>query len=201
MQASSNPIKNLSSVLLTAALVLSSGASARADTPASNASPATTAAGSPAPSTKEAQTTNLGEISVTAMKELVKTLQVVKVALDEPYSDSRDKADVVVCRIIQGHGHLNVEERMGAVLECGTNSWFTWQHERCRNAADMAACASDVSTASAYKRKDAWHSMRALNLRQVQALRKLLTALPPPGKGEVVVVDEKTGKTIVKNEN
>ncbi len=139
--------------------------------------------------------TNLGKINVTAMRQLIKTLQVVKVALNEPYSTSRDKANVVVCRIITGHGRVNVEERMGAILECGTNSWFTWRSDKCRNGG-LQACMSNANLTAAYKRKGAWHSRRALNLQQVMAMRALLKKLPAPGKGEVVVVD-KNGKAVM----
>lgn len=38
--------------------------------------------------------------------------------------------------------------------------------------------------------------MRALNLRQVMYMRKLLKSLPEPGKGDVVVLDAK-GKTMM----
>ncbi|MDE2091913.1 MAG: hypothetical protein KGJ08_08445, partial [Gammaproteobacteria bacterium] len=162
--------------------------------PPSVAAAATISASPPAEQTKSA---NLGKINVTATKELIKTLQVVKVALNQPFSSSRGQADAVVCRIITGHGHLNVEERMGAVLECGTNSWFTWRREKCKNTIDSADCVANVSSA-AYQRKGAWHSERAISLTQLAALRKLLDALPPPGKGQVVVVD-KNGKTIVKD--
>ncbi|HVC37290.1 MAG TPA: hypothetical protein VNF46_02700 [Gammaproteobacteria bacterium] len=197
MEYRSKQIRLLTLPLLVCLLGLYFLKPAHADTLPPDASPATARASPSASPTKAPQSANLGKINVTAEKELIKTLQVVKVALHEPYSDSRAQADVVVCRIIQGHGHLDVEERMGAVLECGTNSWFTWQRERCQNSPDLAACAADVSSA-AYKRKGAWHSMRALNLKQLGALRQLLNTLPPPGKGQVVVVD-KTGKTIIKN--
>jgi len=143
----------------------------------------------------KSKTTNLGKINVTAMRELIKTLQVVKVALNEPHSTSRDKANVVVCRIITGHGHMAVQERMGAVLECGTNSWYTWHSDKCR-IGSWAACTPNGLPAAAYKRKGAWHSMHALNFQQLMALRALLSKLPAPGKGGVVVVD-KNGKAVM----
>ncbi|MGA9852881.1 MAG: hypothetical protein WBR15_08130 [Gammaproteobacteria bacterium] len=183
-------------------LGLTGGVTAHTGNPSSNAPSASTAKNLPAAATEEAQTTNLGKINVTAMKQLVKSLQVVKVALNEPFSTTRDKANVVVCRIINGHGHLNVQERMGAVLECGTNSWFMWHRDECRTGG-MAACTLNGPGAAAFERKGAWHSMHALNLQQVMALRTLLSELPPPGKGDVVVVD-KNGKpmmTLKSNEN
>ncbi len=157
----------------------------------------------PAASRTTPQSSELGKINVTATRELIKTLRVVKVALNEPYSSSPDKANVMVCRIITGHGHVNVEERMGAVLECGSNSWFTWKRDKCRNSQNIGDCAADDpsdASSTAYKRKGAWHSMRELNFKQLAALRKLLKTLPVPGKGQVVVVD-KTGKPVIELKN
>ena len=83
---------------------------------------------------------------------------------------------------------------MGAVLECGTNSWFMWHQDACRNSG-VAQCASS-SLESAYKQAGAWVSYRRLNFQQLMYFRQLLKQLPKPGKGEVVVVDPK-GKTLV----
>lgn len=165
---------------------------------ASNASASKTSSPSTS-STKTPPSAQLGKINVKATRELIKTLRVVKVAMHESYSDSPDKANVMVCRIITGHGHVNVEERMGAVLECGSNSWFTWKRENCRNSNNMADCTADISS-TAYKRKGAWHSMRELNFKQLAALRQLLKTLPAPGKGQVVLVDA-AGKTVIKTRN
>ncbi|MGH8415286.1 MAG: hypothetical protein ACRESX_11205 [Gammaproteobacteria bacterium] len=162
---------------------------------ANNTPPATVATRQSTPSATNGQNVKLGKINVTAMKELVKSLEVVKVALNEPFSTNRDKADVVVCRIIEGHGHVHVEERMGAVLECGTNSWFTWHKDRCR-IGGLAACTPNGTGAAAFKRKGAWHSMHALSLTQLMHLRQLLKELPPPGKGDVVLVDN-NGKAVM----
>lgn len=141
------------------------------------------------------QNADLGTINVTATRELIKTKQVVKIALNQPFSNSSDKAIEVVCRIITGHGHLDVQERMGAVLEGGTNSWFTWPRATCTNGG-LAACTTGVPGTAAYKRKVAWHSMRVLNLQQLMALRMLLMELPAPGQGDVEVVD-KVGKAVL----
>ncbi len=182
-------------MLLAPLLILNSRLAARADN-LSTHTPATTMTASPsAASVEKPQNANLGNINVTATRALIKTMQVVKVALNQPFSNSSDKADAVICRIITGHGHLDVQERMGAVLECGTNSWFTWQRETCNNGGLMA-CTTGGPGAAAYKRKGAWHSLRALNLQQLMALRKLLKELPAPGQGEVVVVD-KNGKAVL----
>ena len=169
-----------------------------ASPPQTSATPGKTAS-PPAASRQAPQSTTLGKINVTATRQLIKTLQSVKVALNASYSDSPDQANAVVCRIRTGHGYLYAEERMGAVLECATNSWFTWRRENCKSAMDTADCASEMDTA-AFKRKGAWHSMRPLNFKQLAALRQLLKSLPPPGKGQVVVVD-KNGKPVMQIKN
>lgn len=139
-------------------------------------------------------TIKLGKVNVKAMRELIRSLEVVKVALKQPFSSDPAQANIVVCRIIQNYGQLHVEERMGAVPECGTNSWFIWRKDACRNVG-LAQCASG-SLGSAFKRQGAWHSMRPLSLRQVMYMRQLLKELPDPGKGDVVVLDAK-GKTMM----
>jgi len=191
----SNPSWILLLPMLALLLILDSGLSAHADNPSSHAPLATVTTGPSAASAKRSPSANLGKINVTATRELIKTMQVVKVALNQPFTNSSDKADVVACRIISGHEHMDVQERMGAVLECGTNSWFTWQRETCNNGG-LTACTMGGPRAAAYKRKGAWHSMRALNLQQLMALRELLKELPAPGKGDVVVVD-KDGKAVL----
>ena len=191
----SNPSWILLLPLLALLLILDSGLSAHADNLSPRAPPTAVIANTSAATAIEPQSTDLGNINVTAARELIKTMQVVKVALNQPFSNSSDKADAVVCRIITGHGHLDVQERMGAVLECGTNSWFSWQRETCNNGG-LTACTMGGPGAAAYKRKGAWHSMRALNLQQLMALRKLLKELPAPGKGDIVVVD-KNGKAVM----
>lgn len=181
--------------LLPAAILLFAAPLLRAARPPA-ASTAAPAAGTHAQVQRGATPANieLGKVNVKAMRELIRSLEVVKVALKQPFSSDPAQANTVVCRIIQSHGHLQVEERMGAVLECGTNSWFMWRKDACRNVG-LAQCASG-SYGLAFKRQGAWHSMRALNLRQVMYMRKLLKSLPEPGKGNVVVLDAK-GKTMM----
>jgi hypothetical protein len=181
-------------ILTACVLGLACGMPARAGNPSTNAASATTAKNPSGASTEKTQTANLGKINVTALRELVKTLQVVKVALKQPLSSDPAQANTVVCRIITGHGHLHVEERMGAVLKCFSNSWYFWQQDACHNAG-IAQCASGLE-GSAYKRPGAWVSDRTLNFQQLMHFRQLLKDLPEPGEGEVVVVDAK-GKTLV----
>ncbi|HEX5340585.1 MAG TPA: hypothetical protein VFX47_06860 [Gammaproteobacteria bacterium] len=157
-----------------------------------SAPPVATDSRTPAPVATTAAkpvTASLSKVQVTGVKQLIRTLQTVKVALNQPFSTSQDKANVVVCRIIHGHGELSVEARMGAILECGTNSWFTARHDKCQQNAAAADCAANAPTTSVYERKGAWHSMRTLNLQQVMALRKLLGKLPPPDSDRKIVVE------------
>lgn len=181
--------------LLPAAILLSAAPLLQAASPpaASTAAPAAGTHVQAQTGTKPASV-ELGKVNVKAMRELIRSLEVVKVALKQPFSSDPAEANTVVCRIIQSHGHLNVQERIGAVLECGTNSWFTWRKDACRNVG-LAQCASG-SYGLAFKRQGAWHSMRPLNLRQVMYMRQLLKTLPKPGKGDVVVLDA-NGKTMM----
>ncbi|MGH8373479.1 MAG: hypothetical protein ACRETO_12210 [Gammaproteobacteria bacterium] len=133
--------------------------------------------------------TNLSKIQVTGVKQLVHTLQVVKVALNEPFSTSPAKADVVVCRITHDHGELSTEARMGAILECGTNSWFTSRRDAYHLSGDTANAVADAPNTPVYERKGAWHSVRTLSLQQVQALRKLLNKLPTPDSNQKILVE------------
>lgn len=183
--------------LLTAAILLSAAPLLQAAPPPSAPTAAPTA-GTHAqthtlPGAKPASA-ELGEVRVKGMRELIRSLEVVKVALKQPVSSDPAQANTVVCRIITGHGHPIVEERMGAVLQCGTNSWYLWRKDTCRNAG-IAQCGSGAP-GSAFKRPGAWVSYRALNFRQLMHMRQLLKELPEPGKGDVVVLDAK-GKTMM----
>ena len=184
-------------LLIASILLLSAAPLLHAATPpsASSAAPAP-AAGTHTQSSPDAQppSTELGKINVKGTKELIRSLEVVKVALKQPFSSDPAEANTVVCRIIHGHGHVHVDERMGAVLECGTNSWYSWRKDTCHNVG-LAQCGSGAP-GSAFKRPGAWHSLRPLSLRQVMYMRQLLKELPAPGKGDVVVVDAK-GKTML----
>ncbi|HKT32924.1 MAG TPA: hypothetical protein VJS89_10635 [Gammaproteobacteria bacterium] len=181
----------LSAILLSAAPLMQAatppGATIAAPAPAAGTQ------AQPPPGAKPAST-ELGEVKVKGMRELIRSLEVVKVALKQPFSSDPAQANTVVCRIITGHGHPIVEERMGAVLQCGTNSWYLWRKDTCRNTS-LAQCASGAP-GSAYKRPGAWVSYRALNFQQLMHMRQLLKELPEPGKGDVVVVDAK-GKTMM----
>lgn len=141
-----------------------------------------------ASSTTQPTVTNLSKIQVTGIKQLVRTLQTVKVALNQPFSTSPDKADVVVCRITHDHGDLSTEARMGAILECGTNSWFAARREAYHQSGNTTDAVANATNTSVYEHKGAWHSMRALSLQQVKALRTLLNKLPTPDSQQKILV-------------
>jgi hypothetical protein len=158
--------------------------------PAVQAAAAIGAVASPgASTTAKPASTNLGKVQVTGIKQLVRTLQTVKAALNQPFSSSPDQANVVVCRIIHSHGELHVATRMGAILECGTNGWFTSRRDAYHQRGNTADAVADAPDTPVYARKGAWHSVRVLSLQQVQALRSLLNKLPPPDSPQKILVE------------
>lgn len=177
--------------LLVASALLSAGpwlaAAAQSTTPAPKVTSRT-----PAASSTNSKSVQLGKVNVNGIRELVRSLQTVKVALKEPFSSSADKANVTVCRFIHGAGHTSAEERMGASLDCGSNSWYTWRKDACHlalMAKEYGNCADGQLTSAAYKRNGAWHSVRYFNLTQLMYLRQLLKKLPPPGSSEKIIVE------------
>ncbi|HEX6550737.1 MAG TPA: hypothetical protein VF117_08690 [Gammaproteobacteria bacterium] len=164
-------------------------ACAMAALPTTDAQAASDSLNKPAAHAASNSTTKLSKIQVTGVKQLIRTLQTVKVALNQPFSTSPDKADVVVCRITHDHGELGTEARMGAILECGTNSWFTARRDAYHQSGDTANAVADAPNTPVYERKGAWHSVRTLSLQQVQALRKLLNKLPTPDSNKRVLVE------------
>lgn len=156
---------------------------------ASGLTPAATRAAPVAASTTGIPAHKLGKVEVkgtAAIKAEVRALQTIKVALKKPFSDDPAKAGATVCRIIHRSRGVHVAERMGAILECGSNSWFTWRRSNCQNEG-IAACAAQLPT-STYKRKGAWHKERAISLTQVMQLRKLVATLPPPDSTRTIIV-------------
>lgn len=170
--------------LLATILTTSTIMSAYADNPPAKAKPAAIV-NSTATSQASPQTANLGKINVKAMRALVQTLQMVKVALKTPYSDDRN---AVVCSINSGRG--------AATLECGSNSFYMDRRDSCHFGVMVreVSC-SDLGTSSftwgGHDQFHDWHSVRTLSQQQLMHLRELLKQLPPPGQGDVAVVDYK----------
>ncbi|MGH8278045.1 MAG: hypothetical protein ACRETQ_00540 [Gammaproteobacteria bacterium] len=123
---------------------------------------------------------------VAAIKAEVRALQEVKVALKRPVSSAAADANLTVCKIDHQARGVHVQERMGAILECGSNSWWLYVQDNCRMDG-ISACAEGLPS-SAFKRKGMWHNFRALNLQQVMELRKLTGTLPPPGSTRTIIV-------------
>ena len=72
-----------------------------------------------------ADTMMLGDIKVTGQKEIVKTLQAIKLALKRPISTDKAHEDDVVCRISSETG-----ARARQYLLCATNKQLTHQRYR-----------------------------------------------------------------------
>ena len=143
-----------------------------ADTPAA----AATTGKPPTQST----TTNLGNVDVKGTRATVDLLREMKGAINAPYSNDPKHVDDMVCRIEQNEGY----RAQGVLLDCGTQGWFSMR--RSNSTLDEVTNPDSKAKASL---GHPWHIVRLLNYEQVQALRSLLGTLPPPGKGEVRVVD------------
>ncbi|MDE1888123.1 MAG: hypothetical protein KGI32_08305 [Gammaproteobacteria bacterium] len=145
----------------------------------------------------------LGKVNVTAMRRMIETLQQVKIALKRPFDHDPKHVDNMVCRLYPGV--VNVKP----ILECGNQGWFARRRDQTqgalaggwRNAGDAgmqqaldANSSATNSPSSEYGHQ--WHTVRAINRRQIIYFRQILNALPAPGKGEVIVVDAK-GKTMI----
>jgi hypothetical protein len=130
-----------------------------------------------------ASTAQLGKVEVTGTKPLVQVLQQMKTAIDAPYSNDPKHYDDMVCRIEENSGF----RAQGAVLDCGTQGWFNMQRSIYNR--DMAP-AEDVNSTTTTTLGHPWHIVRLLNHEQLAALRAVLAKLPPPGKGDVQVIDD-----------
>lgn len=62
----------------------------------------------------------LGRVTVTGEKQIVKALQLIKVALRRPESSDPKLANVVVCRLDNEVGYHDKQ-----ILTCGTNRWLS----------------------------------------------------------------------------
>lgn len=144
-------------------------------TPASAHSVAASASTSQAKVT----TAELGKVNVKATRQLVQTLQQVKVALKRPFDPSRNLEDAMVCRLWHG--------RMSGALECGTEGWFTRRRDDAQRAWRGMGPAPVIG--------HPWHSMHPLNYRQMMVFRKLLKEFPPPGS--VVQIVDANGNVLM----
>ena len=152
--------------------------------------PAVTQATAPAPGSRPAvpaagNIAELGKVEVTGTKPLVELLQQMKTAIDAPFSNDSKHYDDMVCRIVDNDGY----RAQGAVLDCGTQGYYSMRRGILRR--DMKLNA-DVDTTSTATLGHPWHIVRLLNHEQLASLRKVLGKLPPPGKGDVEVLDDLT---------
>ena len=91
----------------------------------------------------------------------------------------------MVCRIMDNDGF----RAQGAVLDCGTQGYYGMRREILHRDMDPT---EDVDSTNTPTRGHPWHIVRLLNHEQLAALRKVLGKLPPPGKGEVEILDDTT---------
>lgn len=137
----------------------------------------------------------VGVTGVAAIKGAVRALQEIKVALKRPISSDPADANLTVCKIDHQARGVYVQERMGAIIECGSTSWWLYRRDNCESQS-LADCAAGLPT-STFKRAGMWHNFRALNLRQVMALRSLTDTLPPPSSTRTIVVTGYTAAPLV----
>ena len=144
-------------------------------------------------------TMELGKVNVKAMRELVKTMQQVKVALKRPYDNNPKHVDDMVCLLHPVSFRHNQE-----VLECGNQGWFSSRRDITQRA--LAGASGDWQRAANADSEVAndgpstehghpWHAIRALTGTQLMYFRQVLNALPAPGQGVVTVFD-KNGKVV-----
>jgi hypothetical protein len=136
----------------------------------------------PSPTPAAASTAQLGKVDVTGMKPLVQTLREVKVAVKRPFDNDPKHFDDMVCRLETG---ADTDSRAGAVLECGTQGWYGMRRNEYQYGNWGTGDVPAISTLG-----HPWHVVRALNMKQVQALRTLLKEVPAPDEGDVQVIDD-----------
>lgn len=162
--------------LCAAAALVTAQAEPAAPPTATQAAPA--AAAKPGKSTK-LNKIDIGKVNVNAMRQTVETLREMKGALQAPFSNDPKHYDDMVCRFDDNEGF----RAQGVLLECGTQGWFSMRRGA-HTVGDMSgADASPVTLGHP------WHTMRLLNHEQAQSLRELLKLLPPPGQGDVQLLD------------
>ncbi|MHB8423817.1 MAG: hypothetical protein ACYDB9_01500 [Gammaproteobacteria bacterium] len=142
----------------------------------------------PAATHETAGTAQLGKVTVHGgLRKVVHTLQQIKVALNRPLNFDPKHVDEMVCLIHTGH-RSSIHHRTSAVLECGTQGWFAMRLQAGQNAAEEGYFGPDPwAHAAVSTLGHPWHIERVLNFRQLATLRKLLTKLPAPGKGRVLI--------------
>ncbi|MHB8424522.1 MAG: hypothetical protein ACYDB9_05115 [Gammaproteobacteria bacterium] len=75
---------------------------------------------------------NLGAIHVEGERQVIETLQALKIALNRPFSPSRAHENDVVCRIHKAMG------RAVEYLDCATNRYYTRRREITQTAMTVA---------------------------------------------------------------
>ena len=116
---------------------------------------------------------NLNNVQVKGIKELVRTLQIVKIALKRPYDNNPKHVDDMVCELKTG---------LRPSLDCGTQGWYRMRRTKWQLA---FACGCDAESPTI---GHPWHSVHYLSHTQLMYLRRLLGRLPPPGSAQNILV-------------
>ena len=180
--------------LAASALLLASpwlAAAAQSTTPA-------TAASTQAQARAQPVTMELGKVNVKAIRELVKTMQQVKVALKRPFDNNPKHVDEMVCRLHPVSFRHNQQ-----VLECGSQGWFSSRRDITQRALVggdwQRAANADSEVANDGPSQEyghPWHAIHALTGTQLMYFRQVLNALPAPGQGVVTIYD-KNGNAVM----
>jgi hypothetical protein len=125
----------------------------------------------------------LGSIDVRGIKATVELLEDMKLAIKRPFDNAPAHYDDMVCLIKDNDGF----RAQGAVLECGTQGWFSMQRAIYHRDMTLNGHPDLATTANL---GHPWHVERLLNHEQLAALRQVLGMLPAPGKGDVEVVTD-----------
>ncbi|MGH8373478.1 MAG: hypothetical protein ACRETO_12205 [Gammaproteobacteria bacterium] len=144
-----------------------------------------TAATVPAPaatSLAKPATTNLSKVQVTGIRELVHTLQTVKVALKRHFNNDPKRVNEMICEI---NGGLN------PTLECGTQGWYRMRREAYHLGflpAGNGFAGGELGQAAVPYLGHPWHVVHPVNHTQLMYLRKLLKKLPSPDANQKILV-------------
>lgn len=130
---------------------------------------------------------NLGAIHVEGERQVIETLQAIKIALNRPFSPDRAHANDVVCRIHRAMG------RAVEFLDCATNRYYTRRRDITQtamaigetdNPAEGLTCASSACYENVFAALNAGLSSIRGHQLHVQvnagALKALLARVPYP---------------------
>jgi hypothetical protein len=120
--------------------------------------------------------TNLNKVQVKGIRQLVHTLQTVKIALKRHFNNDPKRVDEMICE-------FNDDDRSAPFLDCGTQGWYRMRQEATQLSLECR-CDSTAPTLG-----HPWHSVRYLNHTQIMHLKNLLKKLPAPDSDRKIPVE------------